>query len=229
MQWEQCLCRNTWHGKSHQHHFSEIQQYPIQKLHWRARTFWHTQSADFITLFMVAKTWFSVTIKLSSVQEQKTHTGVMNQHITLSQDYGVKFKHFAEQLNTGVDWLGHLEMSNKVPKDILSEMDTTNKLGHKSNIDFPLTMTQLITEQEKYDNLQKTWKGQLKSWIDARDVQVHRIHWRLLYLQVFNAESLTGIIPTCNTLELHGTLTQLAIPSTGVIEMLASQIMGICL
>lgn len=47
-------------------------------------------------------------------------------------------------------------MSNKVPKDILSEMDTTNKLDHKANIDFPLTMTQLITEQEKYENLQKT-------------------------------------------------------------------------
>ena len=65
------------------------------------------------------------------------------------------FEHLASELNTGVDGLSHLEMTNQVRNDILGEIYATDELNPADKDDFPLSMMLLKTEQDNDENLQE--------------------------------------------------------------------------
>jgi hypothetical protein len=95
---------------------------------------------------------------ITNAETKHTNLCVLRQCITLDQDYGAKFEHFARKLNTGADGLSYLEMTNKVPNDVLSEIYAINELDRNINRDFPLAMRHSLKQNKarlrNYRNLE---------------------------------------------------------------------------
>ena len=92
---------------------------------------------------------------ITNAKTKYTNLQILRQCITLDQDYGAKFEHFAGELNTGADGLSRLQMTDDVPQNLLHEIYSINKLDHDSNIDFPLAMHLVKKEQLKDAKLTK--------------------------------------------------------------------------
>ena len=65
------------------------------------------------------------------------------------------FEHLASELNTGVDGLSHLDMTNQVRNDVLGEIYATDELNPTDKDDFPLSMMHPKKEQDNDEKLQE--------------------------------------------------------------------------
>ena len=78
---------------------------------------------------------------ITSVDTKHLNLRILRQRLTLDQDYGAKFEHLAGKLNTGADGLSHLQMTDDIPTNLVSENYAINELDSDSNFDFPLAMS----------------------------------------------------------------------------------------
>ena len=92
---------------------------------------------------------------ITNAETKHANLRILRQRITLDQDYGAKFEHFAGELNTGADGLSRLQMTDDIPPTSLQEIYAINELDRNNNIDFPLTMRIIKEEQEKDSRLTK--------------------------------------------------------------------------
>ena len=58
-------------------------------------------------------------------------------------------------MNTGADGLSHLQMTDDIPQNLVSEIYSIDKLNCDTNIDFILAMSLLKVEQDKDDKIQE--------------------------------------------------------------------------
>ena len=82
---------------------------------------------------------------ITDAKTKHTNLCILCQCLMLNQDYSAKFKHYAGELNTGVDGLSHLEMIDKVPWSALVEVYAIDDLNQDINVDFPLVMNLIKT------------------------------------------------------------------------------------
>ena len=114
---------------------------------------------------------------ITNAETKHTNLRILCQRITLDQDYSAKFEHFAGELNTRADGLSHLQMTDKVPQNLLQEIYSINELDRDNNVDFPLAMHLVKDGQLKDTKLtKKLGNEQYKSRFGAMtfgDFQVH--------------------------------------------------------
>ncbi len=147
--------RSWWSQTSHQHFCLEVQCHTSKTMYWQARAIRSTWGIPFLPQHHLQLQYIDSPClqKTTNAESKPADFCVIDQHIMLDQDYGAKFEHFAG------DWCQqtHLLLRNdwQVPKGVLAENHSTNKLNPNTNDNFQLAMTLFKVEQEKKENLQE--------------------------------------------------------------------------
>ena len=106
---------------------------------------------------------------ITHAKTQHTNLPILDQHITLDQDYGAIFEHLAGELNAGADGLRYLLMLDDSPNNIIHEIYAINELNRNDNINFPLAMLLTNLEQDRNGKIQDyinpaTYKNRNHIW-----------------------------------------------------------------
>jgi hypothetical protein len=121
---------------------------------------------------------------------------VLRQIVKLDQDYHAKFEHLAGELNTGGDGFSRLRMLDHVPRisinkcyddvpsQVVDEIFAIDETNRSTNVDFPLAMSLIKSEQDKDERIQaiisRPELQEKLSKFTFRNTEVHALEGKIL-------------------------------------------------
>jgi hypothetical protein len=103
---------------------------------------------------------------ITNAMTQHKNLCVLRQIVKLDQDYHAKFEHLTGELNTGGDGFSRLRMLDHVPRisinkcyddvpsQVVDEIFAIDETNRSTNVDFPLAMSLIKSEQDKDERIQ---------------------------------------------------------------------------